>query len=169
MREDMKAARQEWERWLQAESVDEETRGQLRAMDDAQVLDSFYRDLTFGTGGLRGELGAGTNRMNLYTVGQATQGLANYLNQTILPKCVAIAHDSRIGSEAFARRAAAVLAANGICAWLYPRLEPTPALSFAVRDLKCGAGICVTASHNPAKYNGYKVYGGRDCRADRAG
>ncbi len=164
MREDMKAARQEWERWLQAESVDEETRGQLRAMDDAQVLDSFYRDLAFGTGGLRGELGAGTNRMNLYTVGQATQGLANYLNQTVLPKCVAIAHDSRIGSEAFARRAAAVLAANGICAWLYPRLEPTPALSFAVRDLKCGAGICVTASHNPAKYNGYKVYGDDGCQ-----
>ena len=164
MREDLISAKQEWERWLHAEQMDEQTCEELRGMDEAQVLDSFYRDLVFGTGGLRGELGAGTNRMNLYTVGQATQGLANYLNQTVLPKCVAIAHDSRIGSEAFARRAASVLAANGICAWVYPRLEPTPALSFAVRDLHCGAGICITASHNPAKYNGYKVYGDDGCQ-----
>ena len=102
--------------------------------------------------------------MNLFTVGQATQGLAYYLNQTLLPKCVAIAYDSRMGSAEFARRAASVLAANGIVAWIYPRLEPTPALSFAVRDLRCGAGICVTASHNPAKYNGYKVYGEDGCQ-----
>ena len=155
---------QAWERWLSSEAVDADTRQKLQAMDDTEVLDSFYRDLAFGTGGLRGELGPGTNRMNLFTVGQATQGLANYLNQTLLPKCVAIAYDSRMGSAEFARRAASVLAANGIVAWLYPRLEPTPALSFAVRDLRCGAGICVTASHNPAKYNGYKVYGEDGCQ-----
>lgn len=160
----MQSARQAWERWISAETVDEDTRKKLRAMKDTEILDSFYKDLAFGTGGLRGELGPGTNRMNLFTVGQATQGLANYLNQTLLPKCVAIAYDSRMGSEDFARRAASVLAANGIVAWLYPRLEPTPALSFAVRDLRCGAGICVTASHNPAKYNGYKVYGEDGCQ-----
>ena len=164
MQNEMSVARQEYERWLHAETVDAQTRDTLRAMDEAQMLDGFYRCLAFGTGGLRGELGAGTNRMNIYTVGQATQGLANYLNQTLLPKCVAIAYDSRIGSEVFARRAASVLAANGICVWIYPRLEPTPALSFAVRDLRCGAGICVTASHNPAKYNGYKVYGEDGCQ-----
>lgn len=164
MQNEMRAARQEYERWLQAETVDPKTRETLRTMDEAQILDSFYRGLAFGTGGLRGELGAGINRMNIYTVGQATQGLANYLNQTLLPKCVAIAYDSRIGSEVFARRAASVLAANGICTWIYPRLEPTPALSFAVRDLRCGAGICVTASHNPARYNGYKVYGEDGCQ-----
>ncbi len=160
----MQEARQAWERWLSSEAVDADTRQKLQAMDDTEVLDSFYRDLAFGTGGLRGELGPGTNRMNLFTVGQATQGLANYLNQTLLPKCVAIAYDSRMGSAEFARRAASVLAANGIVAWIYPRLEPTPALSFAVRDLRCGAGICVTASHNPAKYNGYKVYGEDGCQ-----
>ena len=160
----MQEARQAWERWLSSEAVDADTRQKLQAMDDTEVLDSFYRDLAFGTGGLRGELGPGTNRMNLFTVGQATQGLAYYLNQTLLPKCVAIAYDSRMGSAEFARRAASVLAANGIVAWIYPRLEPTPALSFAVRDLRCGAGICVTASHNPAKYNGYKVYGEDGCQ-----
>ena len=160
----MQEARQAWERWLSSEAVDADTRQKLQAMDDTEVLDSFYRDLAFGTGGLRGELGPGTNRMNLFTVGQATQGLANYLNQTLLPKCVAIAYDSRMGSAEFARRAASVLAANGIVAWIHPRLEPTPALSFAVRDLRCGAGICVTASHNPAKYNGYKVYGEDGCQ-----
>ena len=164
MAETMQSARQAWERWLAADTVDADTRAKLQAMDEGEILDSFYRDLAFGTGGLRGEIGPGTNRMNLFTVGQATQGLANYLNQTLLPKCVAIAYDSRMGSGDFARRAASVLAANGIVAWIYPRLEPTPALSFAVRDLRCGAGICVTASHNPAKYNGYKVYGEDGCQ-----
>ena len=132
--------------------------------DAAAVEDRFYRDLAFGTGGLRGTLGAGTNRMNIYTVRRATQGLADYLNASDLPRAVAIAHDSRRKGELFAREAARVLAANGITAYLYPRLEPTPALSWAVRYLGCGAGICITASHNPAKYNGYKVYGADGCQ-----
>ena len=132
--------------------------------DEAAVTDRFYRDLEFGTGGLRGVIGAGTNRMNIYTIRRATQGLADYINAEGLPKQVAIGHDSRIKGELFSREAARVLAANGITAYLYPRLEPTPALSWAVRYLGCGAGICVTASHNPAKYNGYKVYGANGCQ-----
>ena len=120
--------------------------------------------MAFGTGGLRGVIGAGTNRMNIYTVRRATQGLADYLNASGLPKSVAIAHDSRLKGDLFARETARVLAANGITAHLYPRLEPTPALSWAVRYLHCGAGICVTASHNPAQYNGYKVYGADGCQ-----
>ena len=132
--------------------------------DEAAITDRFYRDLAFGTGGLRGVLGAGTNRMNIYTVRKATQGLADYLNATDLPKRVSIAHDSRHNGDLFARETARVLAANGITACLYPRLEPTPALSWAVRYLGCGAGVCVTASHNPAKYNGYKVYGSDGCQ-----
>ena len=132
--------------------------------DEAAVTDRFYRDLEFGTGGLRGVIGAGTNRMNIYTIRRATQGLADYINAEGLPKQVAIGHDSRIKGELFSREAARVLAANGITAYLYPRLEPTPALSWAVRYLGCGAGICVTASHNPAKYNGYKVYGADGCQ-----
>ncbi len=134
------------------------------AGDEAAINDRFYRDLEFGTGGLRGVIGAGTNRMNIYTIRRATQGLADYVNAAGLPKKVAIGHDSRIKGELFAREAARVLAANGITAYLYPRLEPTPALSWAVRYLGCGAGICVTASHNPAKYNGYKVYGADGCQ-----
>lgn len=132
--------------------------------DADAVTDRFYRDLAFGTGGLRGVLGAGTNRMNIYTVRRATQGLADYLNASDLPKRVAIAHDSRNKGALFCREAARVLAANGITAYLYPRLEPTPALSWATRYLGCGAGICITASHNPAKYNGYKVYGADGCQ-----
>ena len=129
-----------------------------------EIEDRFYRELEFGTGGLRGVIGAGTNRMNIYTVRKATQGLANYLKQTTLPQKVAISYDSRIKSALFAQEAARVLAGNGIEAWLYPRLEPTPALSWAVRYLGCGAGVCVTASHNPSKYNGYKVYGPDGCQ-----
>ncbi len=132
--------------------------------DADAVTDRFYRDLEFGTGGLRGVIGAGTNRMNIYTIRRATQGLADYINAEGLPKKVAIAHDSRIKGELFCREAARVLAANGITAYVYPRLEPTPALSWATRYLGCGAGICVTASHNPAKYNGYKVYGADGCQ-----
>ena len=128
----------------------------IRGDADA-INDRFYRDLAFGTGGLRGVIGAGSNRMNIYTIRRATQGLADYINAAGLPKKVAIGHDSRHKGELFSREAARVLAANGITAYLYPRLEPTPALSWAVRYLGCGAGICVTASHNPAKYNGYKV------------
>lgn len=152
--------------WTQKAEEDPDLITELHEMKDdpAAVLDRFYRDLAFGTGGLRGVIGAGTNRMNIYTVRRATQGLADYLNATDLPKAVAIARDSRLKGELFAREAARVLAANGITAWLYPRLEPTPALSWAVRYLNCGAGICVTASHNPAKYNGYKVYGSDGCQ-----
>lgn len=152
--------------WLDRAGEDPDLIAELREVqyDEKAVSDRFYRHLAFGTGGLRGVLGAGTNRMNLYTVRRATQGLADYLNATDLPKSVAIAHDSRIKGDLFAREAARVLAANGITAHLYPRLEPTPALSWAVRYLHCGAGICVTASHNPAQYNGYKVYGADGCQ-----
>ena len=152
--------------WLERAGEDPDLTAELREVqhDEKAVSDRFYRHLAFGTGGLRGVLGAGTNRMNLYTVRRATQGLADYLNATDLPKSVAIAHDSRVKGDLFAREAARVLAANGITAHLYPRLEPTPALSWAVRYLHCGAGICVTASHNPAQYNGYKVYGADGCQ-----
>lgn len=161
------AMRRELERWLTWPGMDETLLQELRDVSgqDAAVEDRFYRQLEFGTGGLRGVLGAGTNRMNRYTVAKATQGLADYLNS--LPgdaKSVAIARDSRNGGPEFVDTAAQVLAANGIAAWVYPRLEPTPALSFAVRDLHCDAGICVTASHNPAAYNGYKVYGPDGCQ-----
>lgn len=154
--------------WLNKATDDPDIQQELRALDPcadkAEIDDRFYRNLAFGTGGLRGVIGAGTNRMNVHVIRRATQGLSNYLKSTDLPQSVAIGYDSRIKSELFAREAAKVLAANGITAWLYPRLEPTPALSWAVRHLGCGAGICVTASHNPAKYNGYKVYGADGCQ-----
>ena len=152
--------------WLARAGEDPDLIAELEAVktDADAVTDRFYRDLEFGTGGLRGVIGAGTNRMNIYTIRRATQGLADYINAEGLPKKVAIGHDSRIKGELFSREAARVLAANGITAYLYPRLEPTPALSWAVRYLGCGAGICVTASHNPAKYNGYKVYGADGCQ-----
>lgn len=160
--------RKEFERWLVRAVEDADVAQELARLkeqsDDEAVSDRFYRDLEFGTGGLRGVIGAGCNRMNIYTIRKATQGLADYLNSSDLPKRVAIAHDSRIKGDVFARETARVLAANGITAMLYPRLEPTPALSWAVRYLGCGAGVCVTASHNPAKYNGYKVYGADGCQ-----
>ena len=139
--------------WRAQPDLDPAMAAELAAIegDEAAISDRFYRDLAFGTGGLRGVLGAGTNRMNLYTIRRATQGLADYLNASELPKKVAIAHDSRHGGEPFTREAARVLAANGITACLYPRLVPTPALSWAVRYLRCGAGICIKASQNPAK------------------
>ena len=129
--------------WLAQPGLPEDLAAELRGIagDADAINDRFYRDLEFGTGGLRGVIGAGTNRMNVYTVRKATQGLADYLNGTDLPKKVAIAHDSRHKGDLFAREAARVLAANGITACLYPRLEPTPALSWAVRYLGCGAGI----------------------------
>lgn len=156
----------QWKRWLERAKEDPDLTQELLEIqsDAAAVSDRFYRDLSFGTGGLRGVIGAGSNRMNIYTVRRATQGLADYLNASGLPKTAAIAYDSRIKGELFAREAARVLAANGITAWLYPQLEPTPALSWAVRYLHCGAGVCVTASHNPAQYNGYKVYGADGCQ-----
>ncbi len=131
---------------------------------DAEIRDRFYRELAFGTGGLRGVIGAGSNRMNIYTVRKATQGLADYLNNRYDSSTVAVSFDSRIKSDVFAREAACVLAANGICVHLFPQLEPTPVLSYAVRYYNCEAGIMVTASHNPAKYNGYKVYGPDGCQ-----
>ena len=156
----------EYQRWLEQELEDAALTGELQAIQgqEGEISDRFYTDLEFGTAGLRGVLGAGINRMNIYTVRRATQGLADYLNASGLPKSVAIAHDSRLKGDLFAREAARVLAANGITAYVYPRLEPTPALSWAVRYLGCGAGVCVTASHNPAQYNGYKVYGADGCQ-----
>ena len=162
----MELAEKRYAQWLAQQGLEPELRQELDAMhsDAEKVTDAFYRDLEFGTAGLRGVLGAGTNRMNIYVIRRATQAVAQYLNETELPKTVAIGHDSRIKSDVFAREAAAVFAANGITAYLYPRLEPVPALSFAVRHLHCGLGVCVTASHNPAEYNGYKVYGSDGCQ-----
>ena len=134
------------------------------ADNDAEIRDRFYRELAFGTGGLRGVIGAGSNRMNIYTVRKATQGLADYLNARYDSATVAVSFDSRIKSDVFAREAACVLAANGISVHLFPQLEPTPVLSYAVRYYHCEAGIMVTASHNPAKYNGYKCYGPDGCQ-----
>ncbi|HKL39604.1 MAG TPA: phospho-sugar mutase, partial [Cryomorphaceae bacterium] len=147
--------------WLGLE-YDEQTRNEVQILIDTnpkELEDSFYKDLSFGTGGLRGVMGPGTNRMNIYTVSMATQGLANYINSAVNGvKSVAIAHDSRNNSDVFARKAAEVLAANGIKVYLYPELRPTPQLSYTVRHFGCSAGIVVTASHNPKEYNGYKVY-----------
>lgn len=151
--------------------TDPELQADLKAMgesgDEAVIEDAFYRTLEFGTAGLRGVLGAGTNRMNIHTVGQATQGIADFINGQANdgePGTVAICYDSRINSQLFAHTAASVLAANGIKSYVYPRLQPTPALSFATRYLGCAIGINVTASHNPSKYNGYKVYGPDGCQ-----
>ena len=153
--------------WCEKAVDDPDLQTELKSIagDSDAITDRFYRDLEFGTGGLRGVIGAGSYRMNIYTVRRATQGLADYVNEafTVNPS-VAIAYDSRIKSDVFAKEAAAVLAANGIKVYIYPELMPTPMLSFAVRELKCSAGIVVTASHNPAKYNGYKVYGSDGCQ-----
>ena len=149
-----------YELWKENATADPDLIKELKSVEgnEDEILDRFYKNLEFGTGGLRGVIGAGTNRMNVYTVGQATQGLAAYLNSTYDSPSVAIAYDSRIKSEKFARFAAGVLAANGIKVYIYPELVPTPMLSFAVRRFSCKGGIILTASHNPAKYNGYKCY-----------
>ena len=146
--------------WLEATQEDADLQKELLAIGgkEDEILDRFYRSLEFGTAGLRGVIGAGTNRMNKYTVNQATQGLADYLHSAFDSPSVAIAYDSRICSDVFAKGAAGVLAANGIKVYIYPELVPTPMLSFAVRALRCSSGIIITASHNPAKYNGYKCY-----------
>ena len=158
----------EYERWLQQPLDDQDLTEELQSIQgqEDEINDRFYRELEFGTAGLRGVIGAGTNRMNVYTVRKATQGLSNYLLKHAegKPQSVAIAYDSRIKGVLFSKESAAVLAANGIKAYIYPQLMPTPALSYAVRHLKCDAGICVTASHNPAKYNGYKAYGSDGCQ-----
>lgn len=152
--------------WCEKAVDDPDLQTELKAIegDDEAILDRFYRDLEFGTGGLRGVIGAGAYRLNVYTIRRATQGLADYVNGSFEKGSVAIAYDSRNKSDVFAKEAARVLAANGIKAYIYPELMPTPMLSWAVRDLKCSAGIVVTASHNPAKYNGYKVYGEDGCQ-----
>ena len=150
--------------WLQHPGMPEELLAQLRTMSEEELGDSFYRDLTFGTGGLRGVLGAGTNRMNLYTVSRATRGLGRYLLEAAEHPSCAVSYDSRIHSRDFAELTAATLAAMGIRVHLYPTLMPTPMLSWAVRYYHCDAGVMVTASHNPAKFNGYKVYGPDGCQ-----
>lgn len=146
--------------WLQKATGDADLIAELEAIkgNDDEILDRFYRSLEFGTAGLRGVIGAGTNRMNIYTVGRATQGLADFLNKNYENPSVAIGYDSRIKSEYFSREAAEVLAANGIKVYIYDELEPTPCLSYAIRHFHTSSGIILTASHNPAKYNGYKCY-----------
>lgn len=155
-----------YEQWCKCAIDDEDLQTELKSIRDDKdaISDRFYRDLEFGTGGLRGVIGAGTNRMNIYTIRRATQGFADYLNQEYTNPSVAVSYDSRIKSDVFAKAAAEVLAANGIKVHIYTELMPTPMLSFAVRQLKCQGGIMVTASHNPAKYNGYKVYGDDGCQ-----
>lgn len=151
----------EYKRWCESPEFDEETRKELIAIkeDEKEIEDRFYKELEFGTAGLRGVIGAGTNRMNKYTVGKATQGLANYiLEQGTQDKGVAISYDSRRMSKEFSLQTALILNANGIKTYLFENLRPVPELSFAVRELKCTAGVMITASHNPPKYNGYKVY-----------
>ena len=156
--------KKEYERWCRLAVADADVAAELKAMDDTKMEDAFYRDLAFGTGGLRGVIGAGTNRMNIYTVAKASQGLANYLNQTAEKPSVAIGYDSRIKSQLFARVAAQVFAANGVQVHIWPRLLPVPTVSYATRYLGTSAGVMVTASHNPSKYNGYKVYGADGCQ-----
>lgn len=152
--------------WCEKATDDPDLTAELASIkgDEEAIKDRFYRDLEFGTGGLRGVIGAGSYRLNIYTIRRATQGLADYVNGAFEKGSVAIAYDSRIKSDVFAKEAARVLAANGIKVYIYPELMPTPMLSWAVRYLKCSAGIVVTASHNPAKYNGYKVYGEDGCQ-----
>ncbi len=155
-----------YERWLNRATDDPELILELEQIkgNDNEISDRFYKSLEFGTAGLRGVIGAGTNRMNIYTVGAATQGIAEYVNSITNNGKVAIAYDSRIKSDLFAKHAASIFAANGVTVYLYPELAPTPMLSFAVRYLKCDAGAVITASHNPSKYNGYKAYGPDGCQ-----
>lgn len=152
--------------WCKKAVNDPDLVRELKEMEnnDGAISDAFYKDLEFGTGGLRGVIGAGTNRMNIYTVGKASQGLAAYVNSVNGKGSIAVAYDSRIKSELFARTAASIFAANGIKVYIYKELMPTPMLSYAVRRLKCDAGVVVTASHNPSKYNGYKAYGADGCQ-----
>ena len=156
--------KKEYERWLANATADADVAAELKTLDDAKVEDAFYRDLAFGTGGLRGVIGAGTNRMNIYTVAKASQGLADYLKKNFAEPSVAIGYDSRIKSDVFAKVAAGVFAANGVKVNIWPVLMPVPTVSFATRYLHTSAGVMVTASHNPGKYNGYKVYGADGCQ-----
>ncbi len=158
---------EKYNQWLNVENLDAEVKAQLEAIkgNDNEIFESFYKDLEFGTAGLRGILGAGTNRMNIYTVGKASEGFAKYLKENFENPSIAIAYDSRINSELFAWVSARIMAKNGIKVYIYNELMPTPMLSYAVRYYKCDGGIVITASHNPAKYNGYKVYGPDGCQA----
>jgi phosphoglucomutase len=159
----MDIVKQRAQEWL-TEAFDKDTRNEVKRLlegDEKELIDAFYRDLEFGTGGLRGIMGAGTNRMNIYTVGRATQALANYLKKTfpeLTPIKVAVAHDSRNNSRLFAETTAKIFAANGIEVYLFDALRPTPELSFTIRHLGCQSGVVITASHNPKEYNGYKAY-----------
>ncbi len=157
---------EQYKLWCEKAVKDPDLINELKAIEGNSELisDAFYKNLEFGTGGLRGVIGAGTNRMNVYTVGQASQGLASYVSSTVQNGSIAIAYDSRIKSETFAKTAAEIFAANGLKVYIYKELMPTPMLSFAVRRLGCDAGVVVTASHNPSKYNGYKAYGNDGCQ-----
>lgn len=162
----MKEIMELYQLWSKQDLDDADLNAELAAIagDIEAINDRFYRSLEFGTGGLRGVIGAGTNRINIYTVRQATQGIADWLNADYASSRVAISYDSRIKSDLFAKEAARVLAGNGVKVFLYPELMPTPCLSFAVRELNCQGGVMITASHNPAKYNGYKAYGADGCQ-----
>ena len=160
--------KKEYERWLANATADADIVEELKTLDDAKIEDAFYRDLAFGTGGLRGVIGAGTNRMNVYTVAKASQGLADYLKKHYKNPSVAIGYDSRIKSDVFVRVAAGVFAANGVKVNIWPTLMPVPTVSFATRYLHTSAGVMITASHNPSKYNGYKVYGADGCQITTA-
>ncbi len=166
------ALQAKYETWLEKAVADPDLKPELEAMagDEAKIEDAFYKDLEFGTAGLRGVIGAGTNRMNVYIVARASQGLSNYVINHYAPeeRRIAISYDSRIKSDVFAKIAAEVFAANGIKAYIFPQLMPVPCVSYATRYLKCAAGIMVTASHNPSKYNGYKVYGADGCQMTTA-
>ena len=155
---------EEYRRWLEKATLDPDLIPELRAMENDRVEDAFYRDLAFGTGGLRGVIGAGTNRVNVYTIAKASQGLADFLNKQGKAPSVVIGFDSRIKSGRFAQTAAGVFAANGIRVHIWPNLMPVPTVSFAARYLGASAGVMITASHNPSKYNGYKVYGPDGCQ-----
>ena len=156
----------QYQQWLEKATADPDVVSELKAMngDEVKIEDAFYRNLAFGTGGLRGTIGAGTNRMNVHTVAKATQGLANYLNKNFTEPSVSIGYDSRIKSDVFAKVAAGVFAANGVKVNIWPELLPVPTVSFATRYLGTSAGVMITASHNPSKYNGYKVYGFDGCQ-----
>ena len=155
--------RQEYQRWLER-VTDAELLGDSRRMEESAIEDAFYRDLAFGTGGLRGVIGAGSNRMNVYTVAKASQGLADYLAKRFSAPSAVIGYDSRLKSDVFARVTAGVLAADGVQVHFWPQLTPVPTVSFATRCLSASAGVMITASHNPAQYNGYKVYGADGCQ-----
>ena len=159
-----------YQEWLNSSLLSKEEKDELLLIknDDNKIKDRFYRDLEFGTGGLRGVMEVGTNRMNRFIIRRATQGLANYLNKKQKGASVAIAYDSRNYSDEFAKETASTLASNGIKVYLFSELMPTPSLSFATRYYKCQAGVVVTASHNPKIYNGYKVYGPDGCQCTDA-